>query len=75
MLNSIKVGETARITELVAGDASYRAKLLALGLLPGTEVTLVRKAPLGDPIELEIRGYRLSLRKKEADLLRFERVN
>jgi Fe2+ transport system protein FeoA len=40
-----------------------------MGLLPGTRLTLVRTAPLGDPLEIEIRGYRLSLRRTEAEVL------
>jgi Fe2+ transport system protein FeoA len=44
-----------------------RGRLMEMGLLPGTPVELVRFAPLGDPLELEVRGYRLSLRKAEAE--------
>lgn len=47
----------------------YRKKLLALGLTPGEKFTLRSRAPLGDPIEVEIRGYRLSLRQVEAAIL------
>ena len=43
-----------------------RARLLEMGLTTGTEIQLIRFAPLGDPIEIEVRGYRLSLRKREA---------
>ena len=45
-----------------------------MGLTPNTEFTVVRKAPLGDPIQLEVRNFQLSLRKKEAELLLIERV-
>ena len=48
--------------------------LIALGLIPGTEFTLVRAAPLGDPIEIEFRGFALSLRKHEANILTIEEV-
>ena len=47
----------------------YRAKLLALGLTRGTRIRLVNVAPLGDPVELEVRGFSLSLRKDEAAVL------
>lgn len=47
----------------------YRKKLLALGLTPGVELTLKKVAPMGDPLELELRGYRLSIRKAEAEVL------
>lgn len=46
-----------------------RCRLLEMGVLPGTEVTLVRRAPLGDPLELRLRGYALSLRRDEADAI------
>lgn len=47
-----------------------RARLMEMGLTPGAEVQLIRYAPLGDPIEIEVRGYRLSLRKREAEGIR-----
>lgn len=73
-LKSIKTGETAQIIAIGEGTPAYRAKLLALGLLPGAQFNVVRKAPLGDPIEIQICGYRLSLRKREAALLHVEKV-
>lgn len=50
----------------VQGERSFRRRLMELGLIPGTEVALVRVAPLGDPLELEVRGCRLSMRRAEA---------
>jgi ferrous iron transport protein A len=47
----------------------YKRKLLAMGLTPGTELRVTRHAPLGDPTEIEVRNFRLSLRKHEADAL------
>jgi len=47
-----------------------RARLLEMGLTTGTEIQLIRVAPLGDPVEIEVRGYRLSLRKREAKGIR-----
>jgi len=47
----------------------YKRKLLAMGLTPGTELTVKRHAPLGDPTEIEVRGFRLSVRKAEANAL------
>ncbi|HRJ79068.1 MAG: hypothetical protein HPKKFMNG_03130 [Planctomycetes bacterium] len=64
-LSSLGVGRKARILE-VGGDAALQQRLLEFGLLPGVEVRLVRQAPLGDPIEIEVLGYSLSLRKSEA---------
>lgn len=65
-------GERARVVGLAAGASAYRAKLLAMGLLPGTVIELVRSAPLGDPMELRVRGYGLSLRRAEAAVLELE---
>lgn len=70
----LKVGEMARISGYMFGNAAYRAKLLALGLTHGTSVKLVNQAPLGDPIELAVRGYHLSLRREEAKVVRVERL-
>ena len=50
----------------VSGSRPVRRRLLELGLVPGTQVTVVGVSPLGDPLELEVRGSRLSIRKKEA---------
>jgi len=77
--------EQVLLTDLVAGDKvkiigfhkdqpSYRNKLLAMGLTLGTEFTLIRIAPLGDPIEISVRGFSLILRKNEAKILKLERV-
>ena len=53
---------------------SYRKKLLSMGLTPGTEFTLQRTAPLGDPVEIIFRGFSLSLRKQEAAGLWVEKL-
>lgn len=63
-------GDRAAIIRLgKGGDGHYRQKLLALGLLPGTELEIKRIAPFGDPVEISVRGFALTLRKKEADLM------
>lgn len=64
-LADLRIGQLATVTAL-AGTDSISARLLEMGLIPGTAVTLIGKAPLGDPLEFELRGYRLSLRKTEA---------
>lgn len=74
-VSTLKVGDTARITALLSGDAHYRSRLIAMGLIPGTEFTVARMAPLGDPIEIIVRGYALSLRKYEANILQIEAVS
>jgi len=68
-LNEMNAGQTAEITGYQAGNAAYRAKLLALGLTRGARIKLVNVAPLGDPVELEVRGFHLSLRREEASVV------
>ncbi len=61
----LKVGERVQVVRIEGGD-TISCRLLEMGLVPGTEIELLGKAPLGDPIELSVRGYRLSLRLSEA---------
>jgi Fe2+ transport system protein FeoA len=70
-LAHLPLGRPARI-ESVAGERAFRRRLLELGFLPGVEVTLVGVAPLGDPLEIEVRGCRFSLRKAEAEVIAVE---
>ncbi len=65
-LTSIQLGATATVTEIKLPMES-RPRLMEMGLLVGTPVELVRFAPLGDPIEIKVRGYNLTLRKHEAE--------
>ncbi|MFQ5410724.1 MAG: ferrous iron transport protein A [Phycisphaerae bacterium] len=58
-------GQSGRVAQ-IRGEAGLRHRLLEMGLTSGTHVQLVRWAPLGDPVELNVRGYRLSVRKSEA---------
>jgi ferrous iron transport protein A len=71
-LRELAPGQRAVVTGYAAADPAYRAKLLAMGLTRGVVLTLVRVAPLGDPVKVEVRGYSLSLRKAEADALDVE---
>ncbi len=70
-LDKLRVGETGRI-KLLGGEGKLRRRLLDMGITPNTEVYLRKKAPLGDPIEITIRGYELTLLKKEAELISVE---
>lgn len=72
-LTSLQVGSSATVTEIKI-PTSDRARLLEMGLLVGTPVQLVRFAPMGDPVEIKVRGYNLTLRKHEADQI-FVRPN
>ena len=65
-LNELKTGESARI-ERVGGEGALRQHFLDMGVIPGAEVTLVKLAPLGDPMELRIHGYELTLRLADAE--------
>lgn len=71
-LNELKVGETAAITA-VGGDGALRCRLLDMGLTPRTQVTLRKVAPMGDPIEIHIRGYELTLRVDDARQITVEK--
>lgn len=72
-LKDLKVGAKGIVTQYQKGSnrhqKGYRRKLLAMGLTPGTEFTVTRVAPLGDPVEIMVRGFKLSLRKDEAGSL------
>ena len=70
-LDEFKVGETGLIKK-VEGEGRLRRRLLDMGVTPGATVFLRKKAPLGDPIEVTIRGYELTLRKSEAELVVLE---
>lgn len=64
-LATIKPGETGLITQITAPN-SLRQRLYDLGLTPGAKIELIKFAPLGDPLEIALRGYKLTLRKNEA---------
>jgi ferrous iron transport protein A len=70
-LNQLKVGNSAVITT-VGGDGALRCRLLDMGLIPHTRVTLQKVAPMGDPIEIRVRGYELTLRVEEAQKIEVE---
>ncbi|WP_032123427.1 FeoA family protein [Clostridium amazonitimonense] len=61
----LKIGEKAIVKDLDR-ESTVRRKLLEMGITPGAELLLSGKAPLGDPVEITIRGYKLTLRKNEA---------
>ena len=67
-LSEFSIGETG-VIRLVGGDGKIRRRLFDMGVTPGAEVYLRKRAPLGDPIEITLRGYELTLRKSEADVV------
>ena len=70
-LEDLAPGQRGRIAA-IDGDAQIMQRLLEMGLVPGTELEVVRLAPLGDPIEVRVRGYLLSIRKENARLVFLE---
>lgn len=72
-LQDLAVGESGKVSGYVKGPSVYREKLLAMGLTKGTSFTVARIAPMGDPVEIQVRGFALSLRKGEASALLVER--
>ena len=68
-LDSLKTGEVAKVIKLHGEGTSLRRRLLDMGITPDTEITKVRTAPLGDPIEFNVRGYFLTIRKSDAALV------
>lgn len=74
-LSEMKIGSKGLIIKVNSGEAVYRQRLVAMGLIPGTEFVVSRIAPLGDPIEIQVRGFALSLRKHEASILQIAGVD
>ena len=73
MLDKLEIGQSARITA-VGGEGALRQHFLDMGLIPGEEVTLVKFAPMGDPIEIRVRGYELTLRVEDGKKIEVEEV-
>ncbi len=74
MIGELKVGERAKVAGFAETGRGYRRKLLTMGLTPGTEIAIARVAPMGDPVEIRVRGFSLSLRKEEAAALDVEKL-
>lgn len=72
-LKKLLPGQKAKIVR-ISGSGPIRRRLLEMGVMPGCEVEMERYAPLGDPMEIKLKGYHLSLRKEEADLVEIEEV-
>lgn len=73
-LKKLAVGDFAKIVGFDKTGKAYRKRLLAMGLTPGTEFSVTRFAPMGDPVEIKLRGFSLTLRKDEAAVLQIERI-
>lgn len=72
-LSEFTIGERG-VVKTVGGEGAIRRRLFDMGVTPGAEITLRKKAPLGDPIEVKLRGYELTLRKTEAELVTMDRI-
>jgi ferrous iron transport protein A len=73
-LNEIAVGQTGTVVGFAKGISTSRQKLLAMGLIKGTAFKVVRVAPMGDPVEIMVRDFSLSLRRAEATVLLVKEV-
>ena len=73
-LTSVALGTVATVTEIKVAPAQ-KPRLMEMGLLVGTKVELVRFAPMGDPVEIKVRGYNLTLRKSEAEQILVQPVS
>lgn len=67
-ITDLKISQEAVVVK-VCGEKNLRHRLLEMGLLPKTKIKLVKIAPLGDPLEITLRGYELSIRKEDAKLI------
>ncbi len=70
-LRQIGIGETAKVVKL-HGEGAVKRRIMDMGITKGVEVIIRKVAPLGDPIEVTVRGYELSLRKADADMIEVE---
>ena len=70
-LRSVNIGGTAKVVK-VHGDGAIRRRIMDMGITKGTEIYVRKVAPLGDPLELTVRGYELSLRKADAEMVEVE---
>ena len=73
-LKELKVGDTARVVKLY-GEGAVKRRIMDMGLTKGVDVQIRKVAPLGDPIEVTVRGYELSIRKADAEIIEVETVN
>ena len=70
-LKPVKIGQTVRIVKL-HGEGAVKRRIMDMGLTKGTEVYVRKVAPLGDPVEITVRGYELSIRKADAEMIEVE---
>ncbi len=74
-IKEMQIGQKAKVVRYTTSDVNYRQKLLRMGLVKNAQFELIRIAPLGDPVEIKLQDFNLSLRKDEADALEVELIN
>lgn len=67
-LKEVKIGETVVVSKLI-GEGAVKRRIMDMGITKGTEIFVRKVAPLGDPVEVKVRGYELSLRKADAEMI------
>lgn len=72
-LRDVAIGDSCKVVKL-HGEGAIKRRIMDMGLTKGVEVKIVKVAPLGDPIEMTVRGYELSLRKADAELIEVEKI-
>ncbi|MGN1124372.1 MAG: ferrous iron transport protein A [Eubacterium sp.] len=70
-LRNVKIGKAARVVKL-HGEGALKRRIMDMGITKGVEITVRKVAPLGDPIEITVRGYELSIRKADAEMIEVE---
>lgn len=73
-LDKLKIGESGNVTAVNIVDEALRRRLIDMGIIPKTKIEMSKVAPLGDPLEVSLRGYKLSLRKDDAKKIEIEVV-
>ena len=73
LLSEMQVGDRGKISRFVGGQSGFRRHLLMLGVIPGTPFEVVRVAPMGDPVEIRVRGSMISVRKADAAIVEVQK--
>ena len=70
-LNEVEVGSTVTVKK-IEGDGAYKRRIMDMGITKGVELYIRKVAPLGDPVEITVRGYELSVRKADAEMIQID---
>lgn len=72
-INDLQIGQSGTVTR-VGGEGPLRLRFLDMGIIPGTKVSLRKVAPMGDPIQIQLRGYELTIRREDAGMIDIQEV-